>query len=77
LTIFKLHKVLGHVSQTAVLNAMKKGLIEGVKLNSTSQPEFCDICMKAKSKHKPFPKETESRAERYGERIHTDLWGPS
>jgi hypothetical protein len=74
LTVFELHKVLGHVSQTAVLDAMKKGLIEGVELDSASQPEFCEVCMRAKAKCKPFPKETESRAECYGERVHTDLW---
>jgi hypothetical protein len=77
LTVYELHKVLGHVSQTAVLDAMRKGLIEGVKLDSTSQPVFCEVCIKAKAKHKPFPKESESRAMQYGKRVHTDLWGPS
>ncbi|KAG1847170.1 hypothetical protein DFJ58DRAFT_624741, partial [Suillus subalutaceus] len=77
LTVFELHKVLGHVSQTAIVEVMRKALIKGVELDSTSQPEFCEACIKVKATHHPLPKETEMRAERYGERVHTDLWGPS
>ena len=36
-TISKLHCALGHISQTAEINAEKEGLIEGVELDSTSQ----------------------------------------
>jgi hypothetical protein len=56
LTVNELHQVLGHVSQTAVLDAVKKVLVEGVELDSTSQPEFCDACTQAKASHQPFPK---------------------
>lgn len=73
----ELHRVLGHVSQTAVLEAVKKGLIEGVELDSSSQPEFCEACVKAKAARAPFPTESETRALRYGELVHTDLWGPA
>jgi hypothetical protein len=77
LTVCELHRVLGHVSQTAVLDAVKKGLIEGVELDSTSQPEFCDACTQAKASRQPFPAETKNRARTYGELVHTDLWGPA
>ena len=30
-----------------------------------------------KSAKQPFPKESETRAERFGKRIHWDLWGPA
>jgi len=49
LTVNELHRVLGHVSQTAVLDAVQKGLVTGVELDTTSKPEFCDVCVKAKS----------------------------
>jgi hypothetical protein len=42
LTVCELHRVLRHVTQGAVLHAVNKGLIEGVALNATSKPEFCD-----------------------------------
>ena len=77
LTVCELHRVLGHVSQSAVLDAVKKGLIEGVKLDSTLQPEFCDACTQAKASRQPFPAETKNRARTYGELVHTDLWGPA
>jgi hypothetical protein len=41
LTINELHCALGHVAQGAVQYAVKKGLIEGVGLDSASTPEFC------------------------------------
>ena len=77
LTICELHRALGHVSQPAILDAVKKGLIEGVELDSTSQPEFCEACTQAKSLRQPFPAETKNRARTYGELVHTDLWGPA
>ncbi|KAG1852281.1 hypothetical protein DFJ58DRAFT_628847, partial [Suillus subalutaceus] len=76
LTVADLHRVLGHASKTAVMDAVKKGVVTGVQLDATSSPEFCDICVKAKSARKPFPEETKTRALTYGELVHTDLWGP-
>jgi hypothetical protein len=77
LTIADLHRKLGHVSQEGLLTAIKKGLVTGVNVDLTSQPEFCDVCVKAKSARKPFPKESTSHALTYGEMVHTDLWGPA
>jgi hypothetical protein len=77
LTINELHCALGHVAQGAILYAVKQGLIEGIQLNSTSTPEFCDACTKAKATRKPFPAETTNHAHTYEELVHTDLWGPA
>jgi hypothetical protein len=77
LTISKLHRILGHVSHPALHDAVTKGLVEGVELDSTSKAEFCEACMQAKATHQSFPKETLHRAKKYGELIHTDLWGPA
>jgi transposase InsO family protein len=76
-TVYDLHKALGHVSQTAVAHAVKDGLVEGVELDSTSIPAFCDACTKAKATRQPFPEESKNRARTYGELVHTDLWGPA
>jgi hypothetical protein len=76
LTLCELHRILGHVSQSAVKAAVEKGLITGVELDPTSEPEFCDACEKGKAARQPFPKESKRRASAYGELIHTDLWGP-
>ncbi|KIJ05862.1 hypothetical protein PAXINDRAFT_40054, partial [Paxillus involutus ATCC 200175] len=77
LTICELHRILGHVSQTAIKSAVMKGLVEGVELDSASEPKFCDACEKGKATRQPFPKESKQRATAYDELIHTDLWGPA
>jgi hypothetical protein len=77
LTIYELHKHLGHVSQQGLLDAMKKGLMTSVDVDLESKPEFCEACTKAKATRQPFPKETEHCTEKYGDTTHTDLWGPA
>jgi hypothetical protein len=77
LTINELHRALGHVAQGTIQYTVKQGLIEGVKLDSASTPEFCDACMKAKATRQPFLEETTNRAHTYGELVHMDLWGPT
>jgi hypothetical protein len=77
LTINELHHALGHVTQGAIQYAVKKGLIEGVKLDSASTPKFCEACMKAKATRQPFPEEMVNCACTYGELVHMDLWGPA
>jgi hypothetical protein len=42
-----------------------------------SKPEFCKPCAKAKSARAPFPQKSDTHAEKYGERVHWDLWGPA
>jgi hypothetical protein len=78
LTLGELHRVLGHVAHSVVKSAVEKGLVEGVELDSTSEPEFCEACEKGKAAVKqPFPKELKCRVQTYGKLIHTDLWGPA
>jgi hypothetical protein len=68
--------VLKHVAQGAVLYAVKEGLIEGIALDATSKPEFCNTCTKVMATCIPFPEEMQNQASIYGDLIHTDLWGP-
>lgn len=77
MTISEAHKKLGHVSSRAIMHAVEKGYITGIDLERGSKPEFCEACVKAKAARQPFPKESETRAEKYGERVHWDLWGPA
>jgi transposase InsO family protein len=77
LTINELHCTLGHVAQGAMLYTVKQGLIEGVKLDSTSTPKFCDTYTKAKATRQPFTAETRNCAHTYGKLVYTDLWRPA
>ena len=75
LTISKAHRKLSHIAPLAIKYAIAKGHITGIQLDPESKPEFCKACAKAKASRQPFPKESETRATKYGERIHWDLWG--
>jgi len=77
MSISEAHRKFGHIAHTAVRHAINNGLVTGIEIDHASVPEFCDSCAKAKSNTHPFPKESDTRAEEYGERVHWDLWGPA
>ena len=77
MSISKAHRKLGHVAHSAIKHATADGLIMGINLYMTSKLDFCEACTKVKSARQPFPKESETRAERFGKRVHWDLWGPA
>ena len=75
LTINEAHRRLGHISSAAIRHAVMKGFITGIDLDESSKPEFCEACAKAKSARQPYPQESYTRAEKYGDCVHWDLWG--
>ena len=77
MSISELHRRLGHIAHSAIRHAIANGLITGLELDMNSKPDFCKACAKAKSAHQPFLKESNTRAEKFGERVHWDLWGPA
>ena len=77
MNINEAHRKLGHISSAAIKYAVSKGYITGIELDNDSKPEFCEACTKAKSATQPFPKESQTRTEKYGDRVHWDLWGPA
>ena len=70
MSISEAHRKLGHISYSAVKHAISSGFITGIDLDMDSKPTFCEACAKAKSAHQPFPKESETRATKFGERVH-------
>ena len=62
---------------SAIKHAISQGFIASIELEPDSKPDFCEACAKAKSAQQPFPKESETRAKKFGECIHWDLWGPA
>ena len=54
------------------------GAVEGVEIDQTSTLQGCDSCEFAKMTRKPIKKTCDDlRASKFGDRIHSDLWGPS
>ena len=77
MSLYEAHRALGHISYGAVKQAIKSGRIAGIEVDESSEVVFCEACAKAKPHRKPFPQQANNRAKAFGERIHTDLWGPA
>ena len=77
MSISEAHRKLGHIACSAIKHAVLKGLIEGIDLDLNSKLDFCEACTKVKLATQPFPKESETQAEKFGKRVHWDLWGPA
>jgi hypothetical protein len=76
--IHTLHRHLGHISATAIRTLIHNHAIEGIQLIDDGSPIICDSCKYAKMTCKIILKErTAPPAKCFGDKIHTDLWGPS
>ena len=58
---------------------LKDGTITGITLDDThATMGTCNSCEYAKTMHKPIGKlHDPPRCEKLGDKVHTDLWGPS
>ena len=56
---------------------VRKGAVEGVDLDSSPVPTFCEACVRGKAHRKVFPKISNTTYSRYGEKVVTNLWGPA
>ena len=77
ISINEAHRKFGDIAHAAIKHMVNTGMIAGIELDPDTKPDFCEPCAKAKSNRKPFPKESTTRATKYGERLHWDLWGPA
>src|SRR6202522_300616 len=77
MSINELHKRMGHVNNDDLRRMVEKGMVTGIKLDMSSKPGFCEICVKAKAARKPFPKESITEYRTYGEKVVADVWGPA
>jgi transposase InsO family protein len=76
--IHTLHRRLGHISATAIHSLVRHHAISGIELIDHGSPIICDSCEYAKMTCKVILKERVAPpAKRFGDEIHTDLWGPS
>jgi len=76
--IHTLHQCLGHIPVDPIHSLISKGAITGIHTINDGSPIICDSCKYAKLTHKPIKSErTAPPANRFGEEIHSDVWGPS
>ena len=66
-SIEKLHQLMGHIAPEAAKMLVEKGLVEGFKLDTSSQmPQSCDACEYGKAHRKPVKKECSEGCENWG-----------
>ena len=70
---------MGHIAPEAAKTLVEKGLVEGFKLDTSSQMlKSCDACEYGKAHRKPIKKEHKAlKAAKIGDEVHSDVWGPS
>jgi hypothetical protein len=72
LTVMELHRRMGHISPDAAKRLVEKGFVTGVNLDlSSTESNFCESCVHAKSKRSPIRKVREGEGQRNLERKST------
>ena len=71
------HCRLGHLNYTYMNQLMKKEMGDGMNYASGTQTQKeCEACVLGKMQKKPFPKQSQPRATRPYEIVHSDVCGP-
>jgi hypothetical protein len=77
-TLDELHRRLGHIAPEAVKKMVKEGLIEGIRLDVSTELKGCTSCEYAKMHRKAVAKERVAEsAKELGDEVYTDVWGPA
>jgi hypothetical protein len=78
LTLMELHHRLGHIAVSSARKLIESGAVTGVNLDPTSKEATCDACIFVCATRHPVPKVRISPpAQHFGNKIHTNIWGPS
>ena len=71
------HRRLGHLNYTYMNQLMKKEMVDGMNCASgTPTQKECEACVLGKMQKKPFPKQSQHRATKPYEIVHSDVCGP-
>ena len=78
ISVMELHRCMGHIAIVSACKLVESGAITGVELDPNSQEHDCDACIFAHATRLPVPKvRVSAPAQRFGDEIHTDVWGPA
>jgi hypothetical protein len=78
LSVMELHRRLGHIAATSARKLVKSGAVTGVKIDPESKEVYCNVCLFARATRQPIPSvRIRPPAEKFGNEIHTDVWGPA
>jgi len=69
---------MGHIPLRLAKDLVSKGLVMGVELVTTNKMLECDTCIMSKLTKRPVNKICKTpKAEKFGEQVHSNIWGPS
>ncbi|OBZ68228.1 hypothetical protein A0H81_11842 [Grifola frondosa] len=79
LSLFEIHKRLGHVNYGYLKAMIQQNRLTGITLDPRSSEEVeCKTCLAAKARRAPISSVRQSPlAEKFGEHLHMDIWGPA
>lgn len=70
------HQRLGHLNESQLVQAVKKGHIKGVDISKTNNLDFCEGCVQGKMSRMPFKTEGGIKTTRKLQLVHSDVCGP-
>ena len=56
---------------------LKNNLVTGLLIDESQEPTQCSACIQGKCHVEPFPKEATESADKIGDLILSDVWGPA
>ena len=69
---------MGHIAPETANKIVSNGAIKGIEVDPSTTIQSCDSCEYAKTTQKPIKKtRVEPLASKFGDEIHSDVWGPS
>ncbi|GBE88222.1 hypothetical protein SCP_1300360 [Sparassis crispa] len=79
LSLFEIHKRLGHVNYGYIKAMLHQNCLTGIALDPhNSEKVECKTCLVAKARRAPISSARQSPlAEKFGEHVHMDIWGPA
>jgi len=79
MTMTQLHRRMGHIASRACKYMLEAGLVTGLDVDTSEDVDFCEACAQAKLTKVAILKQRTNRraAKNYGDRIHSDVWGPA
>jgi hypothetical protein len=77
MSLMDFHHHMGHANYHSLLKMLQSGVVMGVELTNTNE-KFCIDCVQGQPCCNVIPKKsTGTPAEKYGDIVHLDLWGPT
>lgn len=71
------HRRLGHVNTQSIVNMLDKGMVQGMKIDLSSEPPKCQHCILGKQIRSSVPRKREGeKAKGILDIVHIDLTGP-